>query len=63
MHLLATGRNPIASREREVQMIGLVVFSALVILGFVALIVMKIRWSRQAARKFVTSAAGNDSAR
>jgi hypothetical protein len=41
-------------------MIGLYVFGVLVLAGFVALIVMKIRWSKQAARKWVTTAAGND---
>ncbi len=41
-------------------MIGLYIFGGLVMAGFVALIVVKIRWSREAARKWATTAAGNN---
>jgi len=40
-------------------MIGLIIFGVLVFAGFVALIVVKIRWSRQAARKWAKVTTAN----
>jgi hypothetical protein len=41
-------------------MIGLYIFGVLVLTGFVALIVVKVRWSRQASHNLATIDAGDN---
>jgi hypothetical protein len=41
-------------------MIGLYIFGVLILAGFVTLVVVKLRWSRQAARNWATITARNN---
>ena len=41
-------------------MIGLYIFAPLVLAGLVKLIVYKVKWSRQASRKWATVTASNN---